>query len=109
MATGTCRTASGRMRVAIRLSEELRIAIRRHASTEYPYECCGAMLGNVEDEVKVVTQLKPVPNEHEEGHERRYLISANDMFQIERFARDNALSVVGFYHSHPDHPARPSG
>jgi proteasome lid subunit RPN8/RPN11 len=94
--------------MAIRLSDEARAEIRGHAARDYPYECCGAMLGTVLHGIKEVTALRPLENEHEEGHERRYLISADSMFRVEKEARDSGLSVVGFYHSHPDHPSRPS-
>ena len=94
--------------MAIRLSDEHRAAIRRHGAEDYPYECCGAMLGTSKDGVKTVTALRAIPNEHEEGHERRFLISPESMFRVEKEARASGLSIVGFYHSHPDHPARPS-
>jgi proteasome lid subunit RPN8/RPN11 len=94
--------------MAIRLSDEARAEIRAHAAKEYPYECCGAMLGRAAGGVKEVTALRPLVNEHEEGHERRFLISADAMFRVEKEARESGLSVVGFYHSHPDHPSRPS-
>ena len=94
--------------MAIRLSDELRAAIRRHAGKEYPHECCGAMLGTVESGVKVISELQEIENTHEEAHERRYSISPDAMFRIEKHARATGLTVLGFYHSHPDHPARPS-
>ncbi len=92
----------------IRLSDELLSGIRDHARADYPYECCGAMLGTEVGGLKEITELRPVENVHEDGHERRFLISARDMFLIEREARAKSLNVLGFYHSHPDHPARPS-
>jgi proteasome lid subunit RPN8/RPN11 len=49
-----------------------------------------------------------MPNVHEEGHERRYLISPDAMFRLDREARAAGLQILGFYHSHPDHPAQPS-
>ena len=94
--------------MAIRLSDENRIEIRKHAARDYPHECCGAMLGTVQDGVKNVASLWPLENTHDEGHERRYLISADSMFKVEKHARESGQSVLGFYHSHPDHPARPS-
>ncbi len=94
--------------MAIRLSDELIEAIREHARQDYPYECCGVLLGNVEGETKRVSALRPMSNVHEEGHERRYLISPDAMFRLEREARATGLQILGFYHSHPDHPAQPS-
>lgn len=94
--------------MAIQLSDELIAAIREHARQEYPYECCGVLLGSVEGDTKRVSALTPMPNVHEEGHERRYLISPDAMFRLEREARTSGVQILGFYHSHPDHPAQPS-
>ena len=94
----------------IRLSSALEAEIRDHGARDYPYECCGVLLGDVErgTGVKVVQGLKPLPNVHEEGHERRFLIAPEEMLALERAARAGGPKVLGFYHSHPDHPARPS-
>ncbi len=92
----------------IRLSEALRQEIRAHAARDYPHECCGVLLGTSEGDDKTVIELRPLENVHEEGHERRYLISPEQMFRLEREARSARWKILGFYHSHPDHPARPS-
>lgn len=94
--------------MAIRLSEEFRGAIRSHAARDYPHECCGALLGHLDSGIKAISEIREIANTHEEGHERRYSISAEDMFRVEQYARSCGKSVLGFYHSHPDHPARPS-
>ena len=98
----------------IRISPELIAAIRAHAERDYPHECCGALLGRAgvalrPDGTKWVLALEPVGNhrEAEEAH-HRFLITAGDYHAIEKSARAKSLEVVGFYHSHPDHPARPS-
>jgi len=92
----------------IQLSEELEQQIREHAKRDFPYECCGVMLGSVAGEVKTVHTLKEMQNEHADGHERRYLISPDEMFRLDREARAGGNKTLGFYHSHPNHPARPS-
>ncbi len=94
--------------MVIRLSKHYRRRIREHSRRDYPYECCGIMIGKTEVGLKMVSGLRALANVHEEGHERRYSISPDDMFRVEREARGMGLSVIGFYHSHPDHPARPS-
>lgn len=115
--------------MAIRLSEPLEAEIRAHAARDFPYECCGVLLGAVEREmlmthhpedadtcdmevapveVKEVRRLQALPNVHEDGHERRFLIAPEEMFRLEREARAGGLKILGFYHSHPNHPARPS-
>lgn len=92
----------------IRLSSELRGQIEVHAARDYPYECCGAILGVCSGDDKIVRSLKPLENVHEDGHERRFLISPDEMFRLERDSRAQGVKILGFYHSHPDHPARPS-
>lgn len=92
----------------IRLSEADREAIRAHGARDFPYECCGAILGDVEAGVKIVRELRPLPNVHSDGHERRYLVSPDQMFALLQEERRTKRKVLGFYHSHPNHPARPS-
>jgi proteasome lid subunit RPN8/RPN11 len=78
--------------------------IRRHGSETYPHECCGALIGLD----GVVTGVFPLPNTTEEGPRRRFLVRPDDYRQAERHAREAGGDLLGFYHSHPDHPARPS-
>lgn len=97
----------------IRIPEELLAEIRAHAERDYPHECCGALLGREAAEdgnaVKAVAALRAADNRREaDAAPRRFLISADDYRRIERDARDASLDVLGFYHSHPDHPAAPS-
>ncbi len=98
----------------IRIAPELIQAIRTHAERDYPNECCGALLGRAGSApapgaTKWVLSIEPVDNRREaEASPRRFLISADDYRAIERAARAQQLEVVGFYHSHPDQPARPS-
>lgn len=98
----------------IRISPELMRAIRVHAEREYPNECCGALLGRAgsapsPEATKWVLALEPAGNRRDvEDAPRRFLITADDYRAIERVARQKSLEVLGFYHSHPDHPARPS-
>ncbi len=66
------------------------------------------ILGDVEGEVKVVRELRPLPNVHEDGHERRYLVSPDTMFALMQEERRTKRKILGFYHSHPNHPAQPS-
>ena len=83
--------------------------IRTHGVKDYPYECCGLLLGSYSDEGKVVTETYPISNAREESAKRnRFLIEPAELMRGERYARDHDLEVVGFYHSHPDSPAVPS-
>jgi len=94
----------------ITLEEERLREIRRHGVTDYPYECCGLLLGRFEkDGGKVVLETYPISNAREESAKRnRFLIQPEELLKGERYARSRKLEVVGFYHSHPDSPAVPS-
>jgi proteasome lid subunit RPN8/RPN11 len=94
--------------LAIRISEIIEGDIRAHAARDYPFECCGALLGTASGDEKTVETIRPLTNVHEEGHERRYLVSPEEMLALEKEARATRRIVLGFYHSHPDHPAQPS-
>jgi proteasome lid subunit RPN8/RPN11 len=79
-------------------------AIRAHGQETYPHECCGALIGRD----GVVTATLALPNTTEEGPRRRFLVRPTDYQQAERAAAAADADLLGFYHSHPDHPARPS-
>jgi len=79
-------------------------AIRRHGEETYPHECCGALVGRDGR----VTAAVPLPNTTEEGPRRRFLVRPSDYRLAEKSASDLGGELLGFYHSHPDHPARPS-
>src|SRR3954463_12948676 len=84
--------------------------MRAHGERDYPYECCGLMLGKFAAERKRVLEVYPISNAREEEAKRnRFLIRPEELMRGERYARERRLDVVGFYHSHPDHPAVPSG
>ena len=79
-------------------------AIRRHGEETYPHECCGALVGNG----AFVSEIVALPNTTEEGPRRRFLVRPSDYRLAERRATELGGELLGFYHSHPDHPARPS-
>ena len=83
-------------------------AIRRHGEATYPEECCGFLLGRTTDEGNHVISAWRVENRRAENRERRYTITPQDYHAADSAARRQGLDIVGFYHSHPDHPARPS-
>ena len=98
--------------------------IRRHGARDYPNECCGILLGKAEDNAKQVLEVVPLANlRHDpkraqellpleepgrESERNRFLIDPLEQLRVEKDARARGLDVVGYYHSHPDHPARPS-
>jgi proteasome lid subunit RPN8/RPN11 len=89
-----------RLTISARVDE----AIRRHGAETYPHECCGALVGRGDG----VTDAVALPNTTEEGPRRRFLVRPSDYRLAERRATELGGELLGFYHSHPDHPAKPS-
>ena len=81
-------------------------AIRHHGEETYPYECCGVLLGQIDGEVRTVTSTAPCQNTRTDSPQNRYHIDPRELVRAQREARERGLDIVGFYHSHPDHPAR---
>jgi len=79
-------------------------AIRIHGQQTYPHECCGALVGRD----GAVTAVVALPNTTDEGPRRRFMVRPSDYQLAERRATELGGELLGFYHSHPDHPARPS-
>jgi proteasome lid subunit RPN8/RPN11 len=79
-------------------------AIRIHGQETYPHECCGALVGRG----GFVTAIVALPNTTDEGPRRRFMVRPSDYQLAERRATELGGELLGFYHSHPDHPARPS-
>lgn len=94
----------------ITLSESHLKEISEHGERDYPYECCGLLIGKFGDEnAKTVYEAFPISNAREESAKRnRFLIQPDELMRGERYAREKKLDVVGFYHSHPEAPAAPS-
>lgn len=93
----------------ISLSDSHQDEIRRHGERDYPFECCGLMLGRFEAGHKVVLETYAISNAREEEAKRnRFLIRPEELLRGEKYAREKGLEVVGFYHSHPDDRAIPS-
>jgi len=83
--------------------------IREHGERDYPFECCGLLIGRFSDGKKTVAETYPISNAREEEAKRnRFLIRPEELLRGEKLARQKGLDVVGFYHSHPDDKARPS-
>lgn len=93
----------------ITIAEQQLVEIREHGIRDYPYECCGLLLGRFASNGKFVSETYPISNAREESAKRnRFLITPDELLRGERYARTQDLEVVGFYHSHPDSPAVPS-
>ena len=82
-------------------------AIRAHGEEIYPHECCGVLLGHFEDDgSKAVTSTARCGNTRTDSAHNRYNIDPRELVRIQREGRERGEDIVGFYHSHPDHPAR---
>ena len=79
--------------------------IRRHGEETYPNECCGILLGTSEGDVRTVRSTIRCNNTRTDSPENRYHIDPRELLRIQREAHESGLDIVGFYHSHPDHPA----
>ena len=90
--------------MAVTLRDAVVKAIRDHGQETYPYECCGALIGRDGD----VTDTLALPNTTDEGPRRRFLVRPSDYRAAESKASALGAELLGFYHSHPDHPAQPS-
>lgn len=93
---------------AIRLSASVLATIRRHGTDTYPHECCGALIGSDAGGIIDVVDARELENVTDEGPRRRFRVSAEDYRLSESYAKRAGADLVGFYHSHPDHPAEPS-
>jgi proteasome lid subunit RPN8/RPN11 len=83
-------------------------AIRAHSVESYPYECCGALLGRDGENSREVFALVSLTNRRDDSPRNRFSITPEDVRLAEQKAREQGLEVIGWYHSHPDSPARPS-
>ena len=87
------------------LSFEDYAALRAHGEETYPHECCGVLLGRFSDAGNEVRGIVQAGNTRTDSAHNRYHIDPVELIRIQRQARKAELDIVGFYHSHPDHPA----
>ena len=95
------------------ISAHLAEKIRLHGAETYPHECCGALLGRdseleKHDSGRQVLALFPLVNRREDSPRNRFSLTSEDVLEADKAAQGQGLEVIGWYHSHPDHPARPS-
>lgn len=83
-------------------------ALRRHGEATYPHECCGVLLGRMKDDdgTRIVNSTARCDNTRTDSPQNRYNIDTRKLVRIQREGRERGEDIVGFYHSHPDHPAR---
>ena len=93
----------------LKLSSAQARQIEAEGAAAYPSECCGIMFGADRDGQRIVERLQPVANVFDAAEQfHRFSISPQQLMAAEKEAAEKGELVLGFYHSHPDHPARPS-
>jgi proteasome lid subunit RPN8/RPN11 len=90
----------------LKLSESIYNALRKHGEETYPHECCGVLLGRSQDDGNTVDDAVRAGNTRTDSAHNRYHIAPQELVKIQRQGRERGLDIVGFYHSHPDHPAQ---
>ena len=89
---------------SLKISDEAIGVINNHGIEAFPNECCGFLYGH-ETDGRIVTLAVPVPNNKDGDQRRRFEISPLDYMRAEKFALQNDTTLLGVYHSHPNHPA----
>jgi len=80
--------------------------IKAHAIDEYPSECCGLLVGRIQGNVRCTLQVRKLSNhENKDNHEKKFMISPLEIYEIEQELDNDELEIVGIYHSHPECPA----
>lgn len=95
--------------MSLRLDPTAAAAVRAHLLRAYPEEGCGVLLGREVGADRFVERAIGFANAREDSRHDRYLIAPDQFLVAEREARAGGQDVLGVFHSHPDHPARPSG
>jgi proteasome lid subunit RPN8/RPN11 len=90
----------------LKISENDYEAIRRHGEETYPHECCGVLLGQMDGDIRTVTSTARCGNTRTDSPQNRYNIDPKELVRIQREGRARNEDIIGFYHSHPDHPAQ---
>ena len=92
--------------MSLRIPQQFYDQLRAHGEETYPHECCGIMLGRTSDDGLQVARLIRAGNTRTDSAHNRYNIAPIELVKAQREARTQGLDIVGFYHSHPDHPAQ---
>ncbi len=91
----------------LKISQSAYVSLRQHGEETYSHECCGVLLGHFEDDgSKTVSRVARCGNTRADSPHNRYNIDPRDLIRIQREGRERGEEIVGFYHSHPDHPAQ---
>jgi proteasome lid subunit RPN8/RPN11 len=91
----------------LKISQEHYDALRHQGEETYPHECCGVLLGSVDDDgTRIVTSTARAGNTRTDSPQNRYNIDPRELIRIQSEGRKSGEDIIGFYHSHPDHPAQ---
>jgi proteasome lid subunit RPN8/RPN11 len=91
----------------LKIPQSAYTSLRQHGEETYPHECCGVLLGQMDDNgVRIVTSVARAGNTRTDSAHNRYNIDPKDLIRIQREGRGRGEDIIGFYHSHPDHPAQ---
>jgi len=91
---------------SLHIPQPLYDELRAHGEETYPHECCGILLGKSTDDALTVHELIRAGNTRTDSAHNRYNIAPQELIAAQRHARKSNLDIIGFYHSHPDHPAQ---
>ena len=92
----------------LKLRSDLAAKIQAHGMQTYPHECCGAILGRDANGSREVMALLPLANRRDDSPRNRFEVTPDDVQLAEKTARERKIELIGWYHSHPDAPAKPS-
>jgi len=92
----------------LRINQSVLEEIQAHMRETYPHECCGLIIGGVEGEARVAATSRRCGNLNTERAADRYELDPKDMLAAQRELDGGPWDIIGIYHSHPDHPSRPS-
>ncbi len=92
----------------LRIREQVAIRIRNQGAEAYPNECCGALFGSEQNGHRDVIEILALKNQRDDSPRNRFSITPEDVRDAEAAAQRYGLELLGWYHSHPDAPARPS-
>jgi proteasome lid subunit RPN8/RPN11 len=91
----------------LKIPQSVQASLRQHGEETYPNECCGVLLGKFDDDgTKTVSRIARCGNTRADSPQNRYHIDPRELIRIQREGRERGEDIVGFYHSHPDHPAQ---
>ncbi len=94
----------------LKIPKDLVETIKKQGEEGYPFEICGFILGeiNYETDERIAKEVFQVENQNKERANDRFEIDPKDYLKVENYADSEGLQIIGIYHTHPDHPDRPS-